>query len=164
MVSPTLPLPLPGPAKGWCEGNQDRCTGDVCPVFGTLGRPSRDGLRRVRGCDDPVARGKRNRSKGDRRERGIAKVLMASGANTRHEEHRGGPLRYESKAGAKAKPIRTAYLNSRAQSDAAKAMGDNRPFVAAFAPDGDGHSYLVVRDDDLVAVAFALVEEMGGAA
>jgi hypothetical protein len=74
-------------------------------------------------------------------------------------------VRQETKAGAKAKTVQTAYRNSRAQSDAAKAVGDNRPFVAAFAADGDGEPYFVIHGKaDLYAVAFALVEEFGGAA
>ncbi len=153
-----LQLPLPGPRKIECNGDRESCSGDLCPIYGTpMARSFRDGRERVRGCDDVAARGRRNRAKGDRRERGVAKKLLAT-RTTRHEELRGGPIRYESKAGGKAKTVQTAYRNSRAQSDAARAVGDNRPFIAAFAPDGDGHEYLVIRDDDLYAVACAVVE------
>ena len=51
--------------KGECQGRREKCTlGEQCPKFGTLGRPARDGARRIKGCGDPVARGKRNRAKG----------------------------------------------------------------------------------------------------
>lgn len=44
--------------KGECQGNRDKCNIPECPKFGLLNRPSRDGKRRVRGCNDPTARGK----------------------------------------------------------------------------------------------------------
>ena len=87
--------------KGECDGRRDKCTlGDACPKFGLLGRAGRDGTRRVKGCGDPVARGKRNRSKGDGKARMARKRLGIGGANTRHEELWGGQFRLEVKAGA----------------------------------------------------------------
>lgn len=154
-------LPLQGPLKDGCQGNQERCTAVGCPLFGTLGREARDGKRRVKGCGDPVARGKRNRSKGDSKARRVRKNLGLAGANTRHEEHWGGGLRIEAKAGAKANVVNTAYRNSRAQSEAARPVGDNRPFMATFSPDGVGHDLYVVRSDDMEAVVFALAEAWG---
>lgn len=159
----TTASPITGPEKGECEGDQSRCTGDGCPLFATLLHASRDGKRRVRGCDDPSARGKRNRAKGDRRARGARKQLGLAGANTRHEELWGGPVRTEAKAGGKAKPVATAYNLARAQSEAARPIGDTRPFVASFCPDGSKHTLFVIRDDDMEAVAFALAEAWGAA-
>ena len=149
--------------QGECEGNRDRCTSDACPLFGTLGREARDGKRRIRGCGDPTARGKRNRTKGDRRAAKARKTLGLVGANTRHEEHLGGPVRYENKAGAQVKPILTRYLQARAQSEAARPIGDNRPFVFSASPDGCGYDLFVIRSDDLEAVVFALAEAWGAA-
>ncbi len=121
----TTSSPITGPEKGYCEGNQERCTGDGCPVFATLLKPSRDG------------------------------------ANTRHEELWGGPVRTESKAGLKAKTVATAYNASRAQSEAARPTGDVRPFVASFCPDGSKHTLFVIRDDDLETAVFAMAEAWG---
>jgi hypothetical protein len=68
-------------------------------MFGTLGRPDRQGVRRVRGCGDPAARGRRNRTKGDSKARRARKKLGLGGHLTRHEENWGGRFRTEVKAG-----------------------------------------------------------------
>lgn len=152
--------------QGPCQGNQDKCllaNTEQCPLWGTLGREARDGKRRIRGCGDPVARGKRNRTKGDRRAAKARKTLGLVGANTRHEEHLGGPVRYENKAGAQVKPILTRYLAARSQSEAARPIGDNRPFVFSASPDGCSYDLFVIRSDDLEAVVFALAEAWGAA-
>lgn len=136
-----------------------------CELYGTLrAKPWRDGVVCVRrGCTCPRCRGKRNRAKGDSKARKARQVLGLTGVNTRHEELWGGPLRTEAKAGGKASTVRTAYEASRAQSDAAKPLGDTRPFVASFAPDNTGHVYFVVRADDLERVVFALAEQWSAA-
>lgn len=125
--------------KGECEGNRERCTVDGCPRFGALGRPGRDGKRRIKGCGDPVARGKRNRTKGDSKARRARKKLGLSAtgnAGTRHEEHWGGLFRVEVKAGAQVGPIATRFANAKAQSEASKSFGDIRPFLMIAMPDG----------------------------
>lgn len=147
--------------KAECQGDQSRCKVDGCPLFGTLGREGRDGNRRVRGCGDPSAMGKRNRTKGDRRAAKARKTLGLVGANSRHEEHYGGPVRYENKAGAQVGPIHTRYLAARAQSEQARPIGDTRPFVFSASPDGAAYDLFVIRSDDLEAVVFALAEAWG---
>lgn len=155
-------LPMQGPTKGVCDGRKDQCSlsaGDgVCPLFGTLVKPARDGLRRVKGCGDPVARGKRNKQKGSRKQAAAARAVgvPVTSLHPGHEEWMRGEVRIEVKAGLKAKPIHTQYLASRAQSDASKAFGDNRPFVAIFMPDAVSYGYVVIRTDDLPAAAQAL--------
>lgn len=133
--------------KGDCQGNRDKCNLPDCPKFGLLGRAGKDGKRRVKGCNDPVARGKRNRSKGDSKAR-IARRklgLSATGkAGTRHEEHWGGMFRVEVKAGAQVYPIATRFGNARAQSDEAKAMGDIRPFAMIAMPDGSSDGIVLM--------------------
>jgi len=125
--------------KGECEGRKDKCTITGCPKFGTLGREGRDGKRRVKGCGDPVARGRRNRTKGDSKARRARKKLglAATGnAGTRHEEHWGGMFRVEVKAGSQVGPIATRFDAARSQSEASKALGDVRPFAMIAVPDG----------------------------
>lgn len=132
--------------KGECAGNRDRCSlGEKCPLFGTLGRPARDGKRRVKGCGDPVARGKRNRAKGDSKARRARKMLGIAGANTRHEELWGGAMRVEMKAGAQVSPIVTRYRNAEQQSEQHRAIGDIRPFVLVAMPDGESDGLAVMR-------------------
>jgi hypothetical protein len=132
--------------KGECQGNADRCTlGDGCPKFGLLLRESRDGKRRIKGCGDPVARGKRNRAKGDSKARRARKMLGIAGANTRHEELWGGALRVEMKAGAQIEPIATRFRAAYAQSQTSRSVGDIRPFVLVAMPDGESDGLAVMR-------------------
>jgi hypothetical protein len=147
--------------KGECQGNADRCTlGAACPKFGLLGRVSRDGKRRVKGCGDPVARGKRNRSKGDSKARRARKMLGIAGANTRHEELWGGALRVEVKAGAQIEPIATRFRAAEAQSQAQRAIGDHRAFVLVAMPDGESDGLCVLRLSNMSQI-MELLRETG---
>jgi hypothetical protein len=150
--------------KGECQGNRDKCNIDGCPKFGLLGKAGRDNKRRVKGCNDPVARGKRNRTKGDAKARRARKKLglFATGnAGSRHEEHWTGAFRVESKAGAQVGPIATRFYQAKAQSDASKAHGDIRPFVMIAMPDGksDGICLMTLSEfAEVVALLSARVE------
>lgn len=131
--------------KGECQGRTEKCALPDCPKFGLLGRASRDGARRVKGCGDPVARGKRNRAKGDSKARKARKMLGIAGANTRHEELWGGALRVEVKSGAQIEPIATRFRAAEQQSEAHRAIGDHRAFVLVAMPDGDSDGLCVIR-------------------
>lgn len=137
------------PRKGYCEGNQDKCYAEnshaKCPLFGTLGRPARDGKRRVRGCSDPVAVGKRNRAKGDGKARKARKMLGLTGVNSRHEEHWGGEFRCEVKAGVQIQPIETRFRLAEMQSQISRPLGDIRPFVMIAMPDGTNDGIALMR-------------------
>jgi hypothetical protein len=122
--------------------------GDGCPKFGTLGRPARDGKKRVKGCGDPVARGKRNRAKGDSKARRARKVLGIAGANTRHEELWGGAFRVEIKAGAQVSPIATRFNQARNQSEQARSIGDPRPFIMVAMPDDERDGIVLMKLSD----------------
>lgn len=140
-------VPEPQERKGYCEGKQEKCNVDGCPKFGALGREGRDGKRRVKGCGDPTARGKRNRTKGDSKARIARKKLGLSAtgnAGTRHEEHWGGMFRVEVKAGAQVGPIATRFNQARLQSQASKALGDIRPFAMIAMPDGSGDGIVLM--------------------
>lgn len=130
--------------KGECNGNRDKCSQPGCPLFGALGKEGRDGSRRVRNCGDPTARGKRNRSKGDAKARRARKKLGLGGHLTRHEENWGGRFRTEIKAGAQVGPIHTRFQAAKAQSDAAKSLGDIRPFVMVAMPDGTSEGIVLM--------------------
>ena len=145
--------------KAECEGNRDKCSVYSCPLFGTLGTAGRDGKRRVKGCGDPVARGKRNRAKGDAKARRARKSLGIGGANTRHEEHWGGAFRIEVKAGKQIDPIWTRYLLAETQSEQARPVGDPRPFVMVAMPDGSTDGLVIGRLSSLGALLRLLNEE-----
>ena len=145
--------------KGECQGNQAKCNVDGCPLFGTLGRPDRNQVRRVRGCSDPAARGRRNRTKGDAKARRARKKLGLGGHLTRHEESWSGVVRTEIKAGIQVGPIATRFNAAKAQSDAAKALGDIRPFVMVAMPDGTSRG-IVLMDLDEFSQIIMLVTEL----
>jgi len=147
--------------KGECQGNHERCNLDGCPLFGTLGRPDRHGIRRVRGCSDPAARGRRNRTKGDSKARRARKKLGLGGHLTRHEENWGGAFRTEIKAGAQVSPIATRFVQAKSQSDAAKALGDVRPFVMVAMPDGTSKG-IILMDLDEFSELVALLTDYAG--
>lgn len=134
-----------------------------CGLYGTLKKPNRAGVQCVRGCKScPSCRGRQSRAKGDRKALKARKALGIPGANTRHEELWGGSLRIESKAGAQVGPILTRYLAAKAQSEAARAVGDNRPFLMAAMPDR-GPGLLVIELDQLADVIAAIAENWGAA-
>lgn len=153
--------------KGDCEGNQDRCNAEQCPIFGTLTKASRDGNRRVRGCGDPVARGRRNKRKGQRKQAAAVTALgmPRSSIHPGHEEFLGGTIRVEVKAGAQVGPVATRFLAAEAQSDASKAIGDHRPFAFVAMPDlwSKGEGLVVVKLSELPQFAAAFVEQWGEA-
>lgn len=93
---------VPFDEHGDCEGNRAKCGADGCPKYGRLPRkPSRDGRRRVRGCDDPTARGLRSKLAGGEAQRRAAKQLGINvhGLHGGHEENYGGLVRIEVKHG-----------------------------------------------------------------
>lgn len=135
--------------KGYCEGNRDKCDAVLnnmaCPLFGTLTKRSRDGKRRVKHCNDPVAKGRRNRHKGDQKAGAVRRALNLTGANSRHEELWGGALRIEIKAGKQVQPIETRFRLAEMQSEQQRPLGDIRPFVMAAMPDGTSDGIILCR-------------------
>jgi hypothetical protein len=139
---------LLGPVKGECEGIRDRCANKaLCPLYGTLGRVSKDGLRRVRGCGDPVARGKRSRKQGLAKQRLARKALGIGLSGQSNEEHWSDEIfANEVKSGAQVGPAATVWLRIEAQVVANQAdFGDRRrPVRAVLMPDGWGTEGLVM--------------------
>lgn len=136
--------------KAECEGNRETCKVDGCPLFGTLGPASRDGKRRVRGCNDPVARGKRNRRKGKDGERDMRKRTGSTVPTTMHaaigeEAWSNALFRDECKSGAQVGPIATRFLAAERQSDQQRRIGDNRVFRFLARPDGMSDGLVCVR-------------------
>jgi hypothetical protein len=127
-------------------------------LFGTLGREDRQGKRRIKGCGDPAARGRRNRRKGDSKARRARKKLGLGGHLTRHEENWGGAFRVEVKAGAQIGPIATRFQSAKAQSDALKAIGDIRPFAMVAMPDGTSRG-IVLMDLEEFSQLVSLIEK-----
>lgn len=136
------------------------CGLEDCTAYGT---PTKNG--HPKGCTSkcPQCRGRRNRAKGRRKQAAAVRGLGIPRSNLSpgHEEFLQGPVRVEVKSGGKANVVDTAYRLSRGQSDAAKAVGDHRAFVAAFMPDRVSYGLYVIRSDELEAAVFALAECFG---
>jgi len=134
--------------EGQCDGDSRHCPKCYEIVaIGRLGKPGRDGKRRIKGCNDPVARGRRNRTKGDTKARVARKQLGLSAtgkAGSRHEEHWTGAFRTEVKAGAQVGPIATRFNQARLQSEGSKTVGDNRPFVMVAMPNGSADGIVLI--------------------
>lgn len=135
-----------------------------CPCdkqCGRYGTPLRNG--HVKGCPCRRCLGRRNKAKGRRKQSAAARAVGIPRSNLApgHEEHFGGALRVEVKAGAQVGPIDTRYRNARAQSDQSRSIGDNRPFAFLAMPDGQKHGYVVVRTDELKQVLLAVAENWG---
>lgn len=115
-----------------------------------------------RTCTCPSCRGRRNRAKGSRAQREARKALGLQPERWKgreaNEETWMAALRVEVKAGAQVRPIATRYVAARNQSDAARAIGDTRPFALYARPDGSA-GLLVIRADELPRVVAALLEE-----
>lgn len=141
---------------GPCE-----CGLEACGLSGTLRKPWRNGLRCVRGCPCPHCLGKRSRQKGDGKARVARKALNITGVNSRHEELVGGLVRWEAKAGAQVRPMWTAYTKAEAQSERARPIGDNRPFVFTAAPDDSSDQLISFRMSKVVDTVTALAQQLG---
>jgi hypothetical protein len=149
-------LPHQGPEKGFCEGRQENCSREDCPIFGTPLRANKDGFRRIRGCGDPVARGTRSRRKGKRAQRAVANKLgIPTGIDGGNEETWRSSLRVEVKEGKQVQAAVTAFRRTRDQSEQARPIGDNRPFMGVVVH--DGLEVCLVALDDLDKVASAVL-------
>lgn len=128
-----------------------------CGAFGTLKKPNRRGVRCVaRLCRCKSCTGRKANDKGNRAGTKARKLLGLRGANTRHEEAWGGPVRTESKSQGAARPVITAHGNAKAQSEQARPMGDTRPFIGSFTY--ERRTVFTLDADDLEAVVCALAE------
>lgn len=116
-----------------------------------------------RACKCPTCIGRRNKRKGQRKQSQVRKVLNLKpeqwrGRTGNEETWNASNLRFEVKAGKQVEPVATRYLSARQQSDANRALGDNRPFCFVACPDGS-QPLVVVRADELADVVAAFVEE-----
>lgn len=118
-------------------------------------------------CKCSVCIGRRNRRKGKRGQHANRRVLEAvsgtqaswAGKLANEETADWLPVRYENKAGKAggANAIWAAYEKCELQSDVSRAIGDSRPFMATFSPDGVGDGLVVIRSSKLAEVVSALV-------
>lgn len=135
-------LPLPGPEKGTCP-----CDDDACQVFGTI-RPG----KHVRGCTCRSCRGRRNRKKGQTKQREAQRALgVASGKyGDVHEEKWADPLfATEVKAGAQVRPVVNAWDRQVAQIAAAQPDhgGQHKAPRVVWMPDGRRYGLVTITTE-----------------
>jgi hypothetical protein len=131
---------------------------------GELRKVRADGSRCVRGCRCKRCQGGRNRTGGLHKQRMARKALgipATSSIRSGQEETWPGTIRAEVKSGAIVKPAVTAYLKMRLQSEASKALGDNRPFVGVAMPTGESWGVVLVSTRDLDQFVAAYAEQRG---
>lgn len=135
---------------GPCEGSHNKCTlckdGEV--KVGLLGAPNkRTGVRRVRSCGDPVARGARNRRKGKTKQRAARRQVGVEDSpvpnSLADEESWTGPFLVEVKAGQQVKALTTRFVKAEDQANASRSASDSRPFALVAMPDGWGSEGIV---------------------
>lgn len=138
--------------KGECQGNQDRCALRVmgaCPKFGALGREGRDGRRRVPGCGDPVAIGRRNRKGGLAKQRTAARALGVQTGKfvASNEESWGGMFANEIKSGKQVGPVANWWRKVEAQvlANEADHGAIRKPVRAVAMPEGMTDGLVVIR-------------------
>lgn len=142
--------------KGYCGGDVEKCStcvkivdGDFRP-FGTLGRPGRDGKRRIRGCGDPSARGRNSRRKGLKKQRDARKRLGVAPSHkfgdSNEENWQDAIFANECKAGKQVNPAVNAWLRIEAQvlSNDVAVGSRHKPCRAVLMPDGWGREGLVM--------------------
>ena len=136
--------------KGDCQGNREKCNLPACPKFGTLGRPARDGNRRVKGCSDPTARGKRSRTKGLSKQRVARKRLGVAPSNkfgdANEENWQDAIFANEVKSGKQISPAVTVWdrIETQVRSNEADFGSRRKPTRAILMPDDWGKEGLVI--------------------
>lgn len=93
-----------------------------------------------RGAPCRSCMGRRSKRKGREKQRSAATALRIPASKFAsqmgHEENLRGPVRIEVKSGAQISPIEKRFLAYEKQSEAARPVGDSRPFLAVAMPDG----------------------------
>lgn len=136
--------------KAECEGNKDKCSNNKCPLFGTLGKQGRDGKQRVAGCGDPVARGKRNRVKGLKKQSDARKRLGVAPSNkfgdANEENWQDAIFANECKAGNQIQPAVNCWerIEKQVLSNDVAIGSRRKPCRAILMPDGWGKEGLVM--------------------
>lgn len=129
-----------------------------CGKFGVLN--AWGCVKRVCGCKR--CQGRKNRRNGLAAQTKGAKALgvpRVGAMRPGDEEHYAGALRMESKSGGIVKACITAYRHAEAQSEAARPIGDHRPYVGVFTH--DGLTIFACRADKALEVAVAILANHG---
>lgn len=128
-------------------------------------KPWADDILCTTNCDKAKCahcRGAGNRAKGKRGQRMAAKSAGVTRHAATHEESFRGALRMEVKADRACQPAVTAFMRLEAQAEAARAVGDPRPFMAAVKVEKATEVIYMFRASQVDAVVTALAENLWG--
>lgn len=135
-----------------------------CGMEGRLKKPHRSNdVRCVVGCSCRPCLGSRSKRGGGAKQRKGAKALGIPTSSLRvgHEELSPGAVRWECKSGQQVSAMCTRYFAAEAQSEAARAIGDHRPFIFVAMPPGTSDGLAVIRLSNLPEAVAALAEQLG---
>lgn len=149
MVNPILK------EKIYCDGNAEKCTNKDCRLYGSpMQRSWKDGLQRVKGCGDPVARGARSRKSGLSKQRTARKALGVAPSHKfgdANEENWNDPyFSTEVKSGAQVKTVFTFWNKCKAQIESGQpdfGAQQKMPRVVAM-PEGTSDGIVLMRLSD----------------
>lgn len=134
-----------------------------CPCgCGQFGMPTKK-LGHPRGCKCRPCLNGRSSRKGKAVHRRIARELGAATPGygvSSHEESWTHAFRLEVKSGAQASPVVTKFKNSREQSEASRAIGDNRPFAAVHTTAKKGDPIVVSVELEVFKAMTLIVQEV----
>lgn len=137
----------------------DGCGLEDCTAYGIATKNGHP-----RGCTTkcPKCRGRRNKRKGARKQSKATTALgiPRSSLSPGHEEFLRGEVLTEVKSGAQVGPLWTRYIAAEAQSNASRAIGDNRPFVFVAMPDGTSDGLLAFRLSKIAETVQALYDQL----
>lgn len=110
--------------------------------------------------------GRNNKRSGGKAQRTAVKRLgmQYSSLATGEEAHLVGHIVVEMKSGGLVRPLATAFDKAKKQSDAARAVGNTRPFVLGAIPEPTGkrviYAFECRSDDELTTVVAALASQL----
>lgn len=115
-----------------------------------------------RGCNCKNCSNGKNSRMGKRAQVATARAMGEQCASSLHpgnEETHRTVLRYEKKTGNGQHTVQTFYDRVKRQSDGARRIGDNRPFVGV--SERDGRTLWVMDEEDVREVVYRLAQEYG---
>ena len=154
--------------KMYCDGDQEKCSNKNCRLYGIpMQRTWKDGLQRVKGCGDPVARGARSRRSGLAKQRVARKALGVAPSHKfgdANEENWCDPyFSTEVKSGAQVRAVNTFWTKCLAQIESGQHdFGGQKkiPRVVAM-PEGSKDGLVVMRLSDWEAFIKPLILDLG---
>lgn len=155
--------------KIFCDGNTEKCTNKDCRIYGVpMQRSWKDGLQRVKGCGDQVARGARSRRSGLAKQRVARKALGVAPSHKfgdANEENWCDPyFQTEVKSGAQVRAVNTFWTKCLTQIQSGQpdfGAQSKIPRVVAM-PEGTSDGIVLMRLSDWEKFVKPLILDLQG--